>query len=522
MAAHGEHGPSAMHPHCCGCTGCDAGGLSRRDFLKAGSVALGGLAMTGLNWSSLAAAEGEMPKAPPRKPLVLLPILTYATPRPRKQTSWRSWGGIQTEQDAEKEVQRIEGELKKLRDGADFPLKSLDVVRAKRPEDAKKALDAAKDADVVVLYAAGGWQGIFDLAAKSGKHVIFFCRHKSGPVYLWYEIVSPRYLRQHTDKLAVEGADFQDVVVDSMAELEWRLRALCGLKNALGTRIVAIGGPSGWGPNGRPAPDLSRAKWKLDIRTVGYPALGKLLQAAMNDPAAMKRARERAAEYLKQPGIKLETEKVFVENAFLLEEVFLGLMAKAGANAITVNQCMGTIMPISKTTACLTLSLLNDAGYMAFCESDFVVIPAGILLTSISGRPNFLQDPTYPHNGMITLAHCTAPRKMDGKTYEPARIMTHFESDYGAAPKVEMRKGQKVTMILPDFAAARWVGLSGEIVDAPFLAICRSQIDVAYQVPDQLVAERMPGFHWDLVYGDYLREVGYALKKTPIAWECLG
>ena len=53
---------------------------------------------------------------------------------------------------------------------------------------------------------------------------------------------------------------------------------------------------------------------------------------------------------------------------------------------------------------------------------------------------------------------------MDGKTIEPARIMTHFESDYGAAPKVEMGIGQKVTNIAPDFAAKRWLGFSGEIV----------------------------------------------------------
>ena len=44
---------------------------------------------------------------------------------------------------------------------------------------------------------------------------------------------------------------------------------------------------------------------------------------------------------------------------------------------MTINGCMSTIMPISETTACLPLSTLNDDGYMAFCESDFVVIPGG-------------------------------------------------------------------------------------------------------------------------------------------------
>ncbi|MBC8874895.1 MAG: hypothetical protein H8E44_36195, partial [Planctomycetes bacterium] len=49
----------------------------------------------------------------------------------------------------------------------------------------------------------------------------------------------------------------------------------------------------------------------------------------------------------------------------------------------------------------------------------------------------------------------------------------------------------------------------------------RDQIDVAYAVPDQLVAERMPGFHWMTCYGDYMKELGYALRRVGIAWDNL-
>jgi len=141
------------------------------------------------------------------------------------------------------------------------------------------------------------------------------------------------------------------------------------------------------------------------------------------------------------------------------------------------------------------------------------------LMGNITGLPPFLHNPTYPHGGTITLAHCTAPRKMDGKNLEPVRLLTHFESDYGAAPKVEMRKGQRLTHINPDFAAEHWIGLTSEIVDNPFLPICRSQIDVRYDCADDALAEKMLGFHWMTVYGDYLREAGYALKKIPIEFE---
>jgi len=519
MAPHDEPHLHEDLSHCSGCCGCTPPGITRRDFLKASTVAMGGIAMTGLSWRSLAAAEPKAPAPPARKELVVQPILTYDSPRPRSQASWRNWGGVHGDDAAEKESARIAAELKALAGAADFPVRFLDVVKARGPADVEKAL--AAEADAVIFYAAGGWMNVFDAALKAGKHTIVFVRHKSGPVYLWYEIISPRYLRQHGDALAVKGMDFQDVVVDSADELTWRLRALCGLKNALGTRIVAIGGPGGWGPGGQKGPDDAREKWKMDIRTVSYKDLAPLLAAAMKDEAAMKAAEAAATAYLDDKTVKLETKKEFVTHCFVLEQVFRRLMAEADAPAITVNACMGTIMPISKTTACLTLTLLNDAGYMAFCESDFVVIPAGVLLSYISGKPPFLHNPTYPHDGTITLAHCTAPRKMDGKTLEPVRIVTHFESDYGAAPKVEMRKGQRITSIIPDFAASRWAGLTSEIIDAPFLPICRSQIDVKYACSDAKLVEAMRGFHWQSVYGDYLREVGYALKKTPIQWEQL-
>jgi hypothetical protein len=351
--------------------------------------------------------------------------------------------------------------------------------------------------------------------------VLIFCRHKSGPVSLWYEIVSPRFLRQHTDRPALERIKDEDVGIDSQDELLWRLRSLCGLRNTLGTRILAVGGPSAWAQPAGDVPELVRGKWKLDIQTISYDDLGNLIRDARADDAAVRSARRRADSYLSLSGTTLETKREFVENAFLLEQIFRRLLKQADCRSLTVNNCMGTIMPLAETTACLPLSLLNDAGYLAYCESDFVVIPSGMLLSNITGRPSFLNDPTYPHAGVITLAHCTAPRRMDGKTREPARILTHFESDYGAAPKVEMRRGQTVSVIVPDFAEQRWLGLLGEIIDTPFLDICRSQIDVRFTCDSLTLAERMPGFHWMVGYGDYHREIGYALRRVGIEWDWL-
>ncbi len=522
-----ENHDRPMAHRCCfrpkGCCGARNSRLSRRDFMVSNGAAFGAMALSG-SWTKLVAAQADAPPIARRKPLVVKPVLVYSVPKRRPQRSWRHWGGIETPEDAGRELTRIQQELERIAVRADFPVTFLKPSGIRSGTELEKLEDVAQ-ADTLVIYPAGGGWGrdnVFDAALKTGKNVVIFMRHKSGPVYLYYEILSPRYLHRHTDHHAVEGLDNGDVVVDSLDELAWRLRALAGLKNTLGTKILALGGPSGWSSGGRKAPEHAREKFKFDIQTVTYDDFKKLILAAKEDEAAVKSARDRAAAYLAKPGVALETEKVFVENCFLLEQVFRALMTEAEAHAITVNSCMGAIMPLAETSACLTLSLLNDAGYLAFCESDFVVIPSGVLLSNISGRPQFFNDPTYPHSGVITLAHCTGPRRMDGENLEPVRVVTHFESDYGASPKVEMKKGTVCTNVIPDFEFKRWVGLRGEIVDAPFLPICRDQIDVAYKVPDEKVALNMPGFHWEFVYGDVLRETGYALKKIPIEWEFLG
>ncbi len=522
MITQSNHEKEVPRHTCCPCGHQDsANEISRRGFLQGvSSVALASTAITGMSWSAVSAAD-KSETTPKRRALKVKPILIYSTPRRRHQTSWRSWGGIQTEQDAKKEAAKIQSELRELRAKADFPVDFLPVSRIKGKSDVPSVKDLDK-AEVIMIYAAGGGMDIFDELAKTGKDIIFFCRHKSGPVYLWYEIISPRYLRQHTDILAVKGIDDGDVVIDKQDELMWRLRALCGLRNTQGTRIIAIGGPGAWAQSSEFRKEMFKEiqkKWQFDIQTFPYDELGKLIKQARADSNAVKRAHNRAGRYLKSAGTTLETDRKYVDNAFLLEQVFRGMMKKADCSALTIKGCMGTIMPIAETSACLTLSLLNDEGFMIFCESDFVVIPSGVLLVNISGKPMFLNDPTYPHDGIITLAHCTAPRRMDGKKREPARIMTHFESDYGASPKVEMHKGQVVTNIAPDFLIKRWVGLTGEIIDAPFMDICRSQIDIRFACDSKTLAERMPGFHWMTCYGDYMRELGYALKKVGIEWE---
>jgi len=494
--------------------------LNRRDFLKVTSLGATGMGALSMQMSNAVTARANPVGTAVLKhgsPLRVKPVLVYSIYQRKEAASWRPWGGIHTEGDADAEAGKIAQELKNLASGADFAFEVLPVTKVTGAEQAAAA--ARADCDAILIYAAGGGREWIEALAAGGKNSVMFLRHKSGPAYLWYEIAHPRFLRKQSDQYREENMDVWDIVVDDYGELLWRLRALHGLKNTLGTKIVAVGRAGGWGEGSKFGPQTAREIWKLDISEIPYPELEPLVKKALSDKKCVDAARQQTDQYLAQKGVSLHTDKKFLVNAFVLTKVFRDLMDQAGAAAFTISGCMSTVIPIARTTACMCLSLINDEGLLAFCESDFVVIPSGILLHYISGKPSFLQDPTHPHDGVVTIAHCTAPRRMNGRDLEPVEIHTHFESDYGAAPKVNMRKGQVVTNLCPSFTSEKWLGFRGKIIDHPFYDICRSQLDVEIEGDWRRLLEDMQGFHWMACYGDYLREVGYALKKVGIQWD---
>jgi len=501
--------------------------MNRREFagLTAAGMAGGALGLGGM-----LQAEGGTelwdPTRPPvvtGQPLKVQPVLIYTTYQRRHETSWRSWGSVNTRQAAAEETQRIGKELRELADGAGFPVQVLPVRPVTSVEEARKVHE--EDYDAILVYPATGSGNVLRacFAADPARDTLIFARHQNGPTYYWYEALSTRYLKtgaeaELSDNSAANHGPVtvDDVVIDDYQELRWRLRALYGIKNFIGQRIVALGGAMGkYDPQ---APKVAREKYRLQIIDVTYQDLAKRLEKLRGDASLMARAEKWTDQYLALPKTTLTTQRPFVVNAFLLYTVFREWMHEHGAPAFTIQACMGTVIPLAKTTACLPLSWLNDEGWLAFCESDFVIIPAGIFLHYISGLPVFLHNSTFPHRGLVTCAHCTGPRRMDGKQYEPATITTHYESDYGAAPKVEMPIGQQVTFIDPEYATGRWVGFKGIVKANPCLEICRSQQDVEIQGDWKKLLAEVRDSHWMMVYGDHLRPIGYAARKIGVRW----
>jgi len=455
---------------------------------------------------------------PPGRPLRVKPLLVYRLDQRREKTSWRGYGGLRSPADVDEECRRIAGELEGISNQADFPVELLTLARVSNDAEARTGAETA--ADALLVFGASGPQGWINTLAASKKPTLLFVRHKSGPVYLWYEIAHWHLLRKTEDAQVNPDIKVDDIVVDEMRDVLYRLRALYGLHNARGTRMLALGGLQAYSRPGQElGPKHAREVWGMEL--IDYPVaeLGKRLEQTRANAAAQKEAERLTEELLAQPNVALETERKFVVNTFLALNVIREVMKEKNATNLGVANCMGGLIPILDTPPCLALATLNDEGLTAFCHTDLTHTVPGVLLRWISSKPSFVCNSHFPHHGVITLAHCAAPRKMNGRDCEPATIMTHYESDYGAATKVEYRKGQGVTCIIPNLHCTKWFGFKGTIIDSPNMAMCRSQMDVQIEGDWQKLKREMEGFHAIVCYGDYLREVGYALSKVKeLTW----
>jgi hypothetical protein len=498
-----------------------SGNLTRRQFVYLATCALGA---GGLGVHSLFGAPSEREDWNPDKAfftpgqkLRVQPLFMYHLPTPKEAASWKSWGGVQNAASLAEETARIKTELERMAGQAEFGLEILPLVQVDSTEAVKKL--AGQKWDVTLLYACTGGGDLMRACLALKPDTLIFVRQRSGPVYYWYEGLSTQFLASDTSAQASTSParpHVDDVVVDDYADVLWRLRALQGVKNFLGTRIVALGGP--WGKYAPDAPQKSQERFGLQIIDVSHSDFEPRIRSALADRKLMEQADRWTTRYLALPNTTLHTDRKFVVNAFVLYQLFKDLMREHSAPAFTIKACMGTILPMAQTTACLSLELLNDEGLLAFCESDFVIIPAGMLLRHIAGKPFFLHNSTFPHKGIVTCAHCTCPRRLDTKVYEPTKVVTHYESDYGAAPKVDMPLGQEVTIIDPEYSTARWVGFKGKVRDNPSYDICRSQQDVEIQGAWKKLMPEARDSHWVMVYGDYLQELSYATRKVGVRW----
>ncbi|HQO33459.1 MAG TPA: sugar isomerase, partial [bacterium] len=261
-------------------------------------------------------------------------------------------------------------------------------------------------------------------------------------------------------------------------------------------------------------PAHAKEVWGYEIEIVPREEFAARLKQARSDNSVMADVERETQAFLDRPNLTLQTERKFVLNSFLVWHVCRELLQEKKAFNFGFDKCMGReVIEMLDTPPCLVLALANDSGYTAYCHTDLTHTCPGVLLRWISSKPTFVCNTHFPYNGIMTVAHCAAPMKMNGVSNESVTVMTHYESDYGAATRIHYTLGQTVTVVIPNLNCTNWQGFRGTIVETPTLQACRSQMNIAMDGDCRTLVREMEGFHAQVVYGDYLKEVGYALKQ---------
>ena len=289
-------------------------GFTRRDFLYGvGALTIGSIAAHAAQIPGSGAVSGLQSGPLARIPLRVQPVLSYEIPQRRQATSWRNWGGIQTEEDAAREKEKIGRELDRLRSQAGFPLEVRPLTAVRTVPQASEL--AGKDHDVLLLYAAGGGVNILEALTAPGKWNLMFLRHDPGPVYLWYEIAHPRFLRKTVDDYGQPGMG----------------RARCDGRRSVGDPLAPAGAerpeehavqknrgdwrPGGWGTGGKNRARGARELWRMELIRLPLQGPRARFRKARQNTALVKRCRGEAI-ILQAGGVSLETTREFLDNAF--------------------------------------------------------------------------------------------------------------------------------------------------------------------------------------------------------------
>jgi len=75
-----------------------------------------------------------------------------------------------------------------------------------------------------------------------------------------------------------------------------------------------------------------------------------------------------------------------------------------------------------------------------------------------------------------------------------------------------------VTFLNPEYSVGRWTGMNGIVRENPNFDCCRSQQDVEIVGNWRLLLNEVRDSHWMMVYGDYVKESGYAARKLGVTW----
>ncbi|RLI25415.1 hypothetical protein DRO58_06410 [Candidatus Bathyarchaeota archaeon] len=423
------------------------------------------------------------------------------------------WGFVRCRRDYEREKASVKRWFKDLIRGLrdeEVDIELLPEVEIQNVDDLLGSIDEMERSDVnVVLVTFPIGDLVYGIVAAS-KYAIFFDKFKPN-TYAGTLFTPPAY--QMLKQRGLANNVF--LVEEDVEKLKAILRAIYGLKRISSARLVCVG-PMNSAFGGWITFKKGVEVFGYETRFYTYEEFVKDFKAFLEDEEMRKKAMEVVDRFVSESIEVVEPTEEKLLRAGIYYMVLKKYVDMNGADWVSVN-CLSELLEETKATPCLAFSILNDSGIVATCEADPTAMILHYLMQRVSGKPAFFSDPTVNEkDGTLILAHCTSPTKLLGydKPALPYQVRTHHETNYGAAPKPIFSRGT-VTIASLSFDLDKMLIVKGEVVGTPDLRICRSQVEVKVKDPTGIL-EDWQGFHWILVYGDYVEELKAICKMKGI------
>ena len=207
--------------------------------------------------------------------------------------------------------------------------------------------------------------------------------------------------------------------------------------------------------------------------------------------------------------IEFDYDKVEITKAMRLHQALLKIKEEYKLSGLTV-RCFSLLDKL-KTTACLSLALLNSDKITGTCEGDIPAMISMHILNKLTNQVGFQANPSRIDvtNKKMVLAHCTLPLDM----VSDYKLDTHFESGIGVAVRGKLKEGTitifKLSRNLRDYYVS-----TGKIVkNLCEDNLCRTQIEIYVDDNIEYFLTRPYGNHHIIIYGDYKKEIDDYMKK---------
>lgn len=438
---------------------------------------------------------------------------------------------------------RIESRLKEACPGIEFV-----TSMANGPEAAGKIVERDADASVdgYLVMQMNNWPRVVQTIAATGKPTLFadFTYGGSGG----FDVYTAELLRKSQAGFGfVASSDLDDLVAgvkcfeavaagaaEPFAVLTARARregtrgpgdrscrpddlkvldtgdCLAAMKQA---RILAVGGQRNQAWNA--------ITGQLGIEVVDVPHAE--LNAAWE--AADKERSSELADRWQRTARKIEgVSRQTLEDSAAMCLAQKDLLARHGANAITVDCLGGFYGNHIHAYPCLGFHELSNNGLIGACECDLHSTATMVALTAMTqGRPGFISDPVLDTSKrQIIYTHCVAPSRVFGPHGEanPIEILTHSEDRRGASVRSLCPTGYLTTTV--KFAPERksMIFHQGKAVDNPIEdRACRTKLAAEPLGDFEKLFREWDRWGWHRVtyYGD-LKEPVFALADE-LGWQ---